>query len=153
MVENFEESVIEAKQFIAEEATWYGCDIIGERVFGVALLRWPEKMLPELQKMSASENQWIGRTIGPGCHYAIKKGLDALYVSQVFQLLLSMATVKDKEVKQGIGWAAKTTAKFHPLIIEQFRSEIDNPDHVGQWFRAKVKIGLERNAHMRSKTT
>ena len=54
---------------------------------------------------------------------------------------------KEKEVRQGIGWAAKTTAKFHPDIIQQYQSEIHNQEKVANWFRRKIQIGLERHEY------
>ena len=50
-----------------------------------------------------------------------------------------MANTNDKEVRQGIGWAAKTTAKFHPDLITYYKDEIDNKAKVANWFRKKLK--------------
>lgn len=143
----FAESMAQTRQHIAYGAEWYVCDIIGERVYGVALLQYPEAALAELQLLSKDTDPWVVRSIGPGAHYAIKKGLPKQYATSVFELLLSMAQVKNKEIKQGIGWAAKTTAKFHPDIVAHFRDRIDDKNLTGQWFRTKVRIGLERNAY------
>lgn len=144
---NYVESVEKAAAYINSGSEWYVADIIGERVFGVALLSVPEKALTTLSKLRNHRNPLVIRSIGAGAHYAIKKGLSSTYAEKVFQLLLSMATSKDGEMKTGIGWAAKTTAKFHPSIIQKYRTEIDDPNQTGQWFRTKVQIGLERNAH------
>ncbi|TSE08503.1 DNA alkylation repair protein [Aquimarina algiphila] len=143
--ENFTESISKATAYIADADIWYVCDIIGERVFGFALLHQPKSTISQIKKLSSHESNWVIRSLGAGIHYAIKKGLDKKNVKTVFTLLLSMANTKDKEIRQGVGWAAKTTAKFHPDIIKFYRHEIDNPNQVAHWFRTKISIGLNRN--------
>ncbi|NER12416.1 DNA alkylation repair protein [Leptobacterium flavescens] len=141
---HFEESIEKATEYIIQGAEWYVCDIIGERVFGYSLLNEPYRTLLELKRLSVHENNWVVRSLGPACHYAIKKGLGKEEVKPVFEILLSMANRKDQQIRQGIGWAAKTTAKFHPDIIETYQKEIQNKRVVSSWFRTKVRIGLER---------
>ena len=143
--DHYEESIQKATQYIADADIWYVCDIIGERVFGYSLLHQPEITIPVVQKLSNHPSNWVIRSLGAGIHYSIKKGLDKQNVNTLFQLLLSMANTKDKEIRQGIGWAAKTTARFHPEIIDQFETEIHNTEKVANWFRTKISIGLNRN--------
>ena len=145
--DHFEQSIGKATTYISQADVWYVCDIIGERVYGYALRNHPEKTLPLLKKLSKHSANWVVRALGAGIHYAIKKGLGKEHVVAVFPMLLSLANAKDKEIKQGIGWAAKTTAKFHPDIIEQFAMEIQNREEVAQWFRTKISIGLNRNEY------
>mgnify|MGYP001954852224 CR=1 FL=1 len=139
------QSFEKATEYIADADIWYVCDIIGERVFGYSLLHQPEITIPVVQKLSNHPSNWVIRSLGAGIHYSIKKGLDKQNVNTLFQLLLSMANTKDKEIRQGIGWAAKTTARFHPEIIDQFETEIHNTEKVANWFRTKISIGLNRN--------
>ena len=145
--DDFKHSVEKAAEYIAAGREWYVCDIIGERVWGHGLLTDPGKMFPVYQRLSTHSSRWVVRSIGAGGHYAIKKGLGAKNVDHLFQLLLTMGATKDHQIKQGIGWAAKTTAKFHPDIIEKYRESIDDKLKIGNWFRTKVRIGLERNAY------
>ncbi len=147
--DNFIESINKATEYITDADIWYVCDIIGERVFGFSLLHSPEITIPQIKKLSTHQTNWVVRSLGAGIHYAIKKGLDKKNVKTVFKILLSMADTKDKEIRQGLGWAAKTTAKFHPEIIEYFQSEIQNTDHVANWFRTKITIGLNRNNYVK----
>lgn len=141
---HFFESIEKATEYIAQADIWYVCDIIGERVYGYSLLHKPDITIPEIQKRASHATNWVIRALGAGTHYAVKKGLDKEYVATLFTLLLSMANSKDKEIRQGVGWAAKTTAKFHPDIIEQFKNEIENTTLVANWFRSKISIGLNR---------
>lgn len=147
LTSHFRASIDHAARYIANADEWYVADIIGERVYGYALLTQPKKTLPEIKRLSNHQSHWVVRSLGAGSHYAIKKGLDKKYVLQTFKLLLEMAQSKDKHIRQGIGWAAKTTAKFHPEIISHYKDDIDNKVKVATWFRTKVKIGLERNKY------
>ncbi len=147
---HLEEVFRKAAQFIETGSEWYVTDIIGERVFGVALLQNPRRSIPLLRKLAKHPSAYVVRSIGPGAHYAIKKGLPEKNVRPVFELLLSLANTRDHQVKQGIGWAAKTTAKFHPAIIEDYRKQIE-AEKVGAWFRTKIRIGLERYHHAQRK--
>lgn len=148
---DFESSLKKATEYIAVADTWQVCDIIGERVFGHALLYHTHEALPKMKEMAQHPSNWVVRSLGAGFHNAIKWGLDAKDVNQLFRILLSLANHKDKEIKQGVGWAAKTTAKFHPKIITYFEEQIQNPKSTGNWFRTKVKIGLERHKAMNPK--
>ena len=143
----FEQSMKKATGYIADADFWYVCDIIGERVFGFSLLTQPLKTIPKIRKLSSHPVNWVIRSLGAGSHYAIKKGLAQNHVATVFQLLLSMASSRDKEIRQGIGWAAKTTARFHPAIIDLNKDKIENTDLVPQWFRRKTAIGLNRHEY------
>ncbi|NAS31025.1 DNA alkylation repair protein [Flavobacteriaceae bacterium R38] len=145
LADDFKQSLHKTTEYVADADVWYICDIIGERVFGFSLLHQPEKTIPEIKRLSHHPVNWVVRSLGAGIHYAIKKGLHRDHVATVFKILLSKADAKDKEIKQGIGWAVKTTAKFHPDIIDQFKDEIYNTDEAANWFRAKIAIGLNRH--------
>jgi hypothetical protein len=140
---HFEESISKATEYIIAGNEWYVCDIIGERVLGYALLTAPIQTLPVLQHLSKHSDKWMVRSIGVAAHYAIKKGLTKQYVEEVFRLLLQLSNTTDFHTKKGIGWAAKTTAKFHPDIIEKYTTQIESGD-VKQWFKTKINIGLSR---------
>ena len=146
---HFKQSIEKATEYIADADIWYVCDIIGERVFGFSLLNEPEKTIPEIRRLSNHEANWVIRSLGAGTHYAIKKGLEKEHVKTMFEILLSMANTKDKEIRQGVGWASKTTAKFHPDIIEFYQKDIQNEDLVANWFRKKIEIGLNRNDYVK----
>jgi hypothetical protein len=138
------ESFEKACQYINRGNEWYVCDIIAERVMGVALLTQPEEAIPLLKKLAASESNWVVRTVGVATHYAVKKGLKKNYVGQMFLLLLSLAGSADFHIKTGTGWGAKTCVKFYPDLAKKYKEEIESPE-VKQWFRTKIKIGLGRS--------
>lgn len=145
--QHFDQSLKKATEYIGKADIWYVCDIIGERVFGYALLHYSNQTFPEFEKLSTHSINWVVRSLGAGGHYAIKKGLTKNYVQQLFEILLKMANTNDKEVRQGVGWAAKTTAKFHPDIISLYKSQVEDKDKVANWFRKKIKIGLNRHGY------
>jgi len=143
---HFNTSVQKAGEYMILGNEWYVCDIIGERVLGHALLTQPEKTIPMLKKLARHENKWLVRSVGVASHYAIKKGLPKVFVEEVFSILLGLSNATEFHTKKGIGWAAKTTAKFYPGIIESHRQHIDTSPEVKQWFKTKVKIGLGRTS-------
>ncbi|GAA5035779.1 DNA alkylation repair protein [Marivirga lumbricoides] len=147
LVVDFDLSIEKAAEYISKADIWYVCDIIGERVFGYALLNYPHKMFPKFDQLSIHPSNWVVRSLGAGGHYAIKKGLGKAHCQQLFRILLTMANSSDKEIRQGVGWAAKTTAKFHPDIISSYKLDINNQKEVANWFRRKVEIGLNRNSY------
>lgn len=141
---NLNESFKKAEEYIIYGNMWYVCDIIGERVMGHSLLKQPEEVIPRLQKLAKHPNNWMVRTIGVATHYAVKKGLKKKDAETMFQLLLSLSNTTDFHTKKGIGWAAKTIAKFHPEIITKHHKAIYENPEVKQWFKTKIKIGLSR---------
>lgn len=149
---DFKESFQMAAHYISNGTEWYVSDIIGERVFGLGLLHQPEKALSLFHGFAKHPDQWVIRASGAGTHYAIKKGLKEEEVKQAFKYLLNWASSKHKEIRQGIGWAAKTTAKFHPDIIKEFDAQIQDSNLVANWFRRKIQIGLQRNAYQKMKS-
>ncbi len=142
---HFLEAIEKTTEYTSKAEIWYVCDIIGERTYGYALLHYPSKTIPMIKALSRDSNNWVLRTLGAGVHYAVKKGLDKKDVAIILPILMAMASATDKEIRQGIGWAAKTIARFHPDVIESHHTEIYNNNKVAHWFRRKVSIGLERH--------
>ncbi|MNM80963.1 hypothetical protein D3C81_929480 [compost metagenome] len=97
-----------------------------------------------MKHLAQYSDKWIVRTIGVATHYAVKKDLSPKFAETMFRLLLSLSDATDSHIKKGIGWGAKTIAKFHPAIIERYRKQIDLRE-TKQWFRTKITIGLNRN--------
>lgn len=147
LVDHFNESLEKATEYTSRADIWYVCDIIGERLYGYALLHYPDETILAIKELSKHSNNWVVRSLGAGVHYAVRKGLDKKNSATVFSILLSMANNTDKEIRQGIGWAAKTTARFHPDIIERYNADIQNHENVANWFRRKISIGLERHQY------
>jgi hypothetical protein len=148
---HFKQSINKAVDYIIFGNEWYVCDIIGERVMGYALLTDPEKTVPVLKKFARHSDKWIVRSVGVATHFAIKKGLNAKYAEEMFELLISLSGATDFHTKKGVGWAAKTIAKFHPEIVAKYKARIDHDEQIKQWFKTKIKIGLSRSFKYASK--
>lgn len=142
---HFKQSIEKAIEYIVKGNEWYVCDIIGERVMGHALLKQPKKTLAILKSFAKHENKWIVRSVGVATHYAVKKGLSKTESERAFLILLSCASEKEFHTKKGIGWAAKTIAKFHPDIIKKYERNIADDERIKRWFKTKIKIGLSRS--------
>jgi hypothetical protein len=110
-------------------------------------LQNPADTIKVIKRLSNHPNQWVIRSLGAGIHYGIKKDLHKVYAKNLFSILLSMANTTNKEIRQGVGWAAKTTARFHPDIIKDYKYQIQQTEKVKNWFRAKIKIGLDRSRY------
>ncbi len=147
LADHFKESLNEAVYHIERGKEWYVSDIIGERVFGVGLLMRPDICIPFLKTLTNHPSNWVVRSIGSGTHYALKKGLPYNHAQEMFEVLLSLSNTKDYQIKRGIGWAAKTTAKFHPEIIYDLDEKLESDASIGQWFKTKIKIGLARHEY------
>ena len=120
----FNQSIAKTRAYIADANDWYVCDIIGERVWGVALLTQYDRMIEVFETLGKDKSHWVVRSLGAGGHYAIKKGLEKEKVEEVFLLLMKMVNTNNRQIKQGVGWAAKTTAKFHPDLIQKHHEKI-----------------------------
>jgi len=114
-------------------------------VMGYALLSDPERTIPVLRTLAKHEDKWLVRSVGVATHYAVKKGLTRIYSEQMFQILLSCSATTDFHTKKGIGWGAKTVAKFHPDIIALYKHQLDNDLNIKTWFKTKIRIGLGRS--------
>jgi 3-methyladenine DNA glycosylase AlkD len=142
---HYEECLDKAEEYIIYGANWLSCDTVAERVFGHALLTLPEKTIPILQRLAAHENNWVIRAVGVAVHYAVKKGLKKAHAETMFTILLSLSSTTDFHTKKGVGWAAKTIAKFHPDIVAKYDEQIQNSAEIRQWFKTKLKIGAGRS--------
>ena len=140
--DHLEESIAKSIEYIQHGNEWFHCDHISERVLGFALLKYPDLIMPILPSFLSDTDKWIVRMVGVGGHYAVKKGLKRKYVEELFTLLIGNANKINPDEKSGIGWAAKTCAKFHPNIAMKYKAFIDTDPKVGQWFRTKVETGL-----------
>ncbi len=142
---NLAESFSKAVDYFIIGDKWYVCDIISERVFGVALLTHFDDSYEHLAAYTSHPNDWVKRSVGIAIHYATKKGLDQKKVALLFDLTRQQLTNKTLHVKKGFGWALKTIAKFHPDIVTPFQQQILTDPEVEQWYKNKLKAGLKNS--------
>ena len=131
------------KEYMILGDKWYSCDIMGERVFGHAMLTDFEKVFPMMKQATAHESIWVVRAVGTGIHYATKKGLEAAAVAHLFDLLCEQKNRMEYHVKKGMGWAVKTVCKFYPKMV---RDKKDSWEDASQWFITKIDKGFYLSA-------
>ncbi|NNF00516.1 MAG: DNA alkylation repair protein, partial [Pyrinomonadaceae bacterium] len=88
---HIEESITKSIEYIRHGNQWYHCDHISERVLGFALLNYPKVILPVLPSFLKENDKWMVRMVGVAGHYAVKKGLEKVYVEELFTLLIDNA--------------------------------------------------------------
>ena len=91
LAHHFKESLQKTTEYISKADIWYVCDIIGERVYGHAILNMTDKAIPEIKQLANHPSNWVVRSLGAGIHYSIKKGLIKPKVEILFPVLLSKA--------------------------------------------------------------
>lgn len=143
---NPEESLQHTVKFLSAADVWYVSDIIGERVFGEGLIQMPDTMIEYVKTLSSHQSPWVVRACGAGMHYAIKKGIKQPYLFQFAEIILHHKLEKNIQIRQGMGWAAKTLAKFHPEIIKQALPKLDLES---AWLIKKIKTGLMRYEYVK----
>ncbi|MBO3697957.1 DNA alkylation repair protein [Roseivirga sp. E12] len=130
-----------AVDHIIRADVWYACDIISERVFGEGALRNFDISYMHFVKMGDHENMWIQRSIGIATHYATKKKIPKEQVEQLLFLMLEHGHKTKLYIKKGVGWPAKTIARFHPDLIYKHEQKI-RKTKLSRWFQNKINIGL-----------
>ncbi len=128
-----------AADWIIQQEVWYSCDIIGERVWGEALVRTPQQMLVFLKAIPLTANPWIIRLIGITGHYGVKRGLDKANCEILFQVLLLHQHHKAVIIKKTIAWAAKTIKRYHPEIPGHYQKQWGKANGGSVWFASALK--------------
>ncbi|TNE55727.1 MAG: DNA alkylation repair protein [Bacteroidetes bacterium] len=143
---DFDSAIRDTTRYISKGKEWYVSDIIGERVFGHALLNHFNQIQSLFPELYEHRNNMVVRAMGAGTHYAIKKGLSTDHCTLCFEQLLKQSEARDHEIRRGIGWAAKTTAKFHPSIVLN-HPLFEAGNSLPGWLVNKINIGLNRHAY------
>lgn len=139
-----EKSLNKAKEVVIKGKTWYVCDIVGEQVFGQALVSYFESAVLVLQKMTSLEAQEVRRSIGVGVHFFAKRRPND---TEKMKRLLSMlsALVEDRRVfvVKGVGWGLKTIGKHQPELIVEFMQDTLKTKRVSKLLLRKATTYLD----------
>jgi 3-methyladenine DNA glycosylase AlkD len=120
-----EASIDKAKEAVIKGKTWYVCDIIGERVFGQALVDYFESAFSVLQKMTSAQEQEVRRSIGVGVHFfAKRRQKDVEGMKRLLSLLSVLVEDKRVFVVKGVGWGLKTIGRYQPKLIEEYVQDV-----------------------------
>jgi 3-methyladenine DNA glycosylase AlkD len=126
---DFEAAMQKSREYIIKGATWYVCDIIGERSIGKAVVKHFKKTLPFLKNFLDDENKWVRRSAGVAVHFFAKRVQDDPKKAKILlELLAPHIEEKQVDVVKGIGWGLKTIGKNYPdvltpFLIEQLRAK------------------------------
>lgn len=126
---DFEVAMRKSREYIIKGATWYVCDIIGERSLGKATVKYFDRTLPFLKSFLEDENKWVKRSAGISIHFFAKRNReDPEKAKALLELLAPHIEEKQVAVVKGIGWGLKTIGKNYPgvlvpFLIEQLRAK------------------------------
>jgi len=113
--------LLKAREYLIKGDRWYVCDILGERVYGQALLRNFEETLPHLERFSRDQNRWVKRSVGVAVHSFVKRTHnDKERIKRLLELLSLQIEEKDTSAIKGIGWGLKTIGKYQPQLLEKY---------------------------------
>jgi 3-methyladenine DNA glycosylase AlkD len=115
------------RKFIVDADVWYGCDILGERVPGPALIAYPGPALTSLSPWREDANRWVRRSLGVAVHFWAKRSLGLPeHFSQAETLLAFLEPMfeeKDPDAIKGVGWGLKTLGKYFPELQSRWLVE------------------------------
>jgi hypothetical protein len=125
---DFNGAFTHCKRYIIDADTWYGSDILGERVPGPALLYDFKCAINNLLTWRDDPNRWVRRATGVSVHFWAKKtrGSDQ-HVHNAIELLnflTPMFAERELDAAKGIGWGLKTLGKYYPEILTNWLMEI-----------------------------
>lgn len=111
----------ECRRYIVTADSWYGADILGERVPGPALVAEFENALALLAPWREGDNRWVRRSVGVAAHFWAKRSRgDEALVGQAESLLVFLAPMfgeGNMDAVKGVGWGLKTLGRWYPLLL------------------------------------
>jgi 3-methyladenine DNA glycosylase AlkD len=126
---DFESAMQKSREYIIKGATWYVCDIIGERSIGKAVVNHFDKTLPYLEGFLKDDNKWVKRSAGVAVHFFAKRVQnDPAQAKMLLDVLAPHIEERQVDVVKGIGWGIKTMGRVYPkvavpFLIEQFKAK------------------------------
>ena len=137
-------SIYKAKEAVIKGKTWYVCDIIGERVFGQALVDHFEPAFRVIQKMTSTQEQEVKRSIGVGVHFfAKRRPKDVDRMKHLLSMLTVMVEDKRVFVVKGVGWGLKTIGRHQPKLIEDYVQNVLKTKNVSKLMLRKATKYLD----------
>ncbi|MGD8585250.1 MAG: DNA alkylation repair protein [Chloroflexota bacterium] len=111
-------TISECRRYIMAADSWYGADILGERVPGPALVEDFVSAQDLLVSWRGDPNRWVRRALGVAVHFWAKRSRGDEALESQAQTLLDFLTPMFEEwemdAAKGIGWALKTLGKHYP---------------------------------------
>lgn len=127
------QTLAECRRYIIAADTWYGADILGERVPGPALTEDFTSALALLSPWREDANRWVRRSVGVAVHFWAKRSRgEAVLEGQAQSLLAFLEPVFgewEMDAVKGIGWGLKTLGKHYPLPLAGWLLEQSGRKH------------------------
>jgi hypothetical protein len=110
--------VDDCRRYIVAADSWYGADILGERVPGPALVSDFEPATGFFLTWRSDGNRWVRRSIGVAAHYWAKRSRGDQALAGQAETLLDFLELMfeewDMDAVKGIGWGLKTLGRYYP---------------------------------------
>ncbi len=121
---DFDAVMQKSREYIIKGATWYVCDIIGERSIGKAVVGHFELTLPYLSVFLEDKNKWVKRSAGVAVHFFAKRVRDNPEKAKMLLDVLALhIEERQVDVVKGIGWGIKTMGRVYPEVVVPFLIE------------------------------
>jgi 3-methyladenine DNA glycosylase AlkD len=121
---DLEEAIVKAREVVIKGKTWYVCDIVGDRVFGQALVKHFEPTIVILEDVTSLEEPEVRRSIGVGVHFFAKsKQKDIEGIRRLLSVLSNLVGDRRVFVVKGVGWGLKTIGIYQPEPIVEYLQE------------------------------
>ena len=109
-----------SQTYLIQADIWYGCDILGERVPGPALVDTFLPTLEQLEDWRVHPNRWVRRALGVAVHFWAKRTHgsrqnDPLAI-KLLSFLSPLLEERNIDAAKGIGWGLKTIGRYYPAV-------------------------------------
>jgi 3-methyladenine DNA glycosylase AlkD len=122
--QNLEVTFERCRTMIIIADTWYGADILGERVPGPALVGHFESALKALTSWRQDPYRWVRRSVGVSVHFWAKRSrgsVDLIPRAEALLMFLEpMFEEWDIDAVKGVGWGLKTLGKYYPDLLAKW---------------------------------
>jgi hypothetical protein len=125
-------TILQCRQYIIAADTWYGADILGERVPGPAMVADFDRALDLAGSWREDANRWVRRSLGVAVHFWAKRSRgDQKLVDQAQALLEFLSLMFDEwemDATKGVGWGLKTLGRHYPdQVASWLMAQSDRP--------------------------
>jgi 3-methyladenine DNA glycosylase AlkD len=118
---DLEAALARCRAFVRTADTWYGADILGERVPGPSLLSAFDPSMHQLEGWREDPNRWVRRSLGVGVHFWAKRAAGREdfrpRAAALLDFLSPLFEEWDMDAAKGIGWGLKTLGKHYPELV------------------------------------
>jgi len=137
------------RAFVIAADTWYGTDILGERVPGPALVSDFDPALALLDPWRGDANRWVRRAVGVSVHFWAKRsrGERPAQAETLLAFLEPMFEEWEMDAVKGVGWGLKTLGKYYPdLAADWLAGQVGRRHRALMLRKALTYLSAEQSA-------